>query len=103
MPLGDFGGAILRWPGDKAEDGGLTVRHDEEKDSEWFSPSGSDFMINCRVDNLDELIAQLTASGVKIPKGSESDETECSRGSSIPMATKVELRELMKRNVKNKK
>ena len=25
MPLEDFGGAVLRWPGDRAEDGGLTV------------------------------------------------------------------------------
>ena len=39
MPLEDFGGAILRWPDDKAEDQGLTVWHVAEKDSEWFSPS----------------------------------------------------------------
>ena len=31
MPLEDFGGAILRWPDDRAEDRGLTVWHIEEQ------------------------------------------------------------------------
>jgi hypothetical protein len=61
MPLEDFGGAILRWPDDKAEDRGLTVWHLAEKDSQWFSPSNSSFMINYRVDNLGELLEQLRA------------------------------------------
>src|ERR1043165_262082 len=52
LPLEDFGGAILRWPEDKAEDRGLTVWHLAEKDSQWFSPSKSSFMINYRVDKL---------------------------------------------------
>jgi hypothetical protein len=39
MPLEPFGGAILRWPDDTAEDRGLTVWHVAGKDSEWFSPS----------------------------------------------------------------
>jgi hypothetical protein len=34
--LESFGGAILRWPDDKADDGGLTVWHIAEKESEWF-------------------------------------------------------------------
>ena len=32
MPLEDWGGAILRWPDDKAEDRGLTVWHLTAKD-----------------------------------------------------------------------
>jgi hypothetical protein len=48
MPLEDFGGAILRWPDDKAEDRGLTVWHVAERESKWFSPSDSSFMINYR-------------------------------------------------------
>src|SRR5262244_3905195 len=43
MPLSDFGGAVLRWPDDKAEDRGLTVWHLAAKDSQWFSPSDSSF------------------------------------------------------------
>lgn len=49
MSLADFGGAILRWPDDKAEDQGLTVWHVADKDSQWFSPSDSPFMINYRL------------------------------------------------------
>src|SRR5215203_596998 len=59
MPLEDFGGAILRWPDDTADDRGLTVWHVAAKDSKWFSPSTSSFMINYRVDNLGELLEQL--------------------------------------------
>ena len=42
----DFGGAILKWPYDKAEDQGLTVWHVAEAGSQWFSPSKPSFMIN---------------------------------------------------------
>ena len=61
--LEDFGGAILKWPDDKAEDRGLTVWHVAEKDSQWFSPSKSSFMINYRVNDLGELLEQLRAGG----------------------------------------
>ena len=74
MPLEDFGGAILKWPDDKAEDRGLTVWHVAEKDSQWFSPSKSSFMINYRVDNLGELLEQLRAGGVEVIQGPESHE-----------------------------
>src|SRR4051812_44856794 len=33
MTLSDFGGAVLRWPDDKADDRGLTVWHAAGKDS----------------------------------------------------------------------
>ena len=66
MPLESWGGAVLKWPDDKAEDKGLTVWHVAEKESQWFSPSDSPFMINYRVDNLDEMVAQLRAGGVEI-------------------------------------
>jgi hypothetical protein len=47
----------------------LTVWHVAEKNSEWFSPSESSFMINYRVDDLDELLTQLRGDGVSIVKG----------------------------------
>src|SRR5262245_28187009 len=74
MKLEDFGGAILRWPDDRAEDKGLTVWHVAEAASQWFSPSQSSFMINYRVDNLAELIAHLQKNGVAINQGPESHE-----------------------------
>src|ERR1700740_116358 len=66
MALEDFGGAILRWPEDKGEARGRPAWHVAQKDSQWFSPIKSAFMINCRVDNLSELLAQLRAGGVEV-------------------------------------
>src|SRR5262245_2393758 len=74
MTLESFGGAILRWPNDKVEDNGLIVWQIAEKESQWFSSSDSAFMINYRVDNLGELIAQLRADGVEVIGGPESHE-----------------------------
>jgi len=72
MRLEDFGGAILKWPEDKAEDGRLTVWHLAAKGSQWFSPSESSFVINYRVDSLSEMLEQLRAGGVDIINGPES-------------------------------
>src|SRR5581483_7077151 len=72
MPLAPWGGAVLRWPEDRAEDEGLTVLTVAKPDTEWFAPSASSFMINYRVDNLTDLLANLRAAGVEILKGPES-------------------------------
>src|SRR5215470_17337879 len=74
LELEPWGGAILRWPNDKAEDGGLTVWNAAAKDSKWFAPSESNFMINYRVDDLDGLLAQLRDAGVEIVGGPDSAE-----------------------------
>jgi predicted enzyme related to lactoylglutathione lyase len=71
LSLEPWGGAILKWPEDKANDGGLTVWHVAEKDSEWFAPSDSPFMINYRVDDLKQLLADLKAAGVEVVKEAE--------------------------------
>jgi predicted enzyme related to lactoylglutathione lyase len=102
MELADFGGAVLRWPDDKADDGGLTVWHVAEKDSQWFSPSDSSFMINYRVDNLDELLAQLRAGGVEIVGGPESHENGKFAWIMDPDGNKIELWEPMMWDPKNK-
>jgi predicted enzyme related to lactoylglutathione lyase len=102
MALEDFGGAILRWPDDKSDDGGLTVWHVADKDSEWFSPGKSPFMINYRVDNLDEMLEQLRASGVKIIQGPESHENGKFAWIMDPDENKVELWEPKAWDEKNK-
>ena len=91
MQLESWGGAILRWPDDKAEDKGLTVWHVAEKESKWFSPSDSSFMINYRVDNLDEMIAQLREGGIEIIKGPDSDVNGKFAWIMDPDGNKVEL------------
>ena len=88
LALEDFGGAIFRWPDDKAEDKGLTVWHVAGKDSGWFD---SPFMINYRVDDLAEMIANLKAAGVELVKGPESAENGKFAWVMDPDGNKVEL------------
>ena len=67
----DWGGVILNWKDDQAEDGGMTVWHVADSDSDWFGPSKSPFMINYRVDDMEEMVQQLTTASIEIIKGPE--------------------------------
>ena len=102
IPLESWGGAVLRWPDDKADDKGLTVWTVAERDSRWFSPSESAFMINYRVDDLVGLLANLHAAGVEIVSGPESHENGKFAWIMDPEGNKVELWEPMAWDEKNK-
>ncbi len=102
MTLEPWGGAILRWTEDRAEDGGLTVWHVAERDTDWFAPSDAPFMINYRVDDLDGLLANLRAAGVEILKGPESHENGKFAWIADPDGNKVELWEPKPWDEKNK-
>ena len=91
LQLEDWGGAILKWPDDKLADQGMTVWSAAAHDTKWFNPSESSFMINYRVDNLNELLEQLRAGGVQIIKGPDSDETGSFAWIMDPDGNKVEL------------
>jgi predicted enzyme related to lactoylglutathione lyase len=91
MSLEPWGGAVLRWPEDKGPDKGVTAWHLAKHDSQWFAPSNASFMINYRVDNLDEMLAQLRAGGVEIVKGPDSDENGKFAWVMDPDGNKVEL------------
>jgi predicted enzyme related to lactoylglutathione lyase len=91
LTLEEWGGAILKWPEDKAEDRGVTVWHVAERESKWFSPSTSSFMINYRVDDLTALLAQLERNGVQILKGPESEENGKFAWVMDPDGNKIEL------------
>ena len=102
MPLEGWGGAVLRWPDDNAEDRGVTVWHIAERESQWFSPSDSAFMVNYRVDNLGELIEHLGASGIEVIQGPESHENGKFAWILDPEGNKVELWEPMTWDEKNR-
>lgn len=102
LALEPWGGAILRWPEDKANDGGLTVWNAAKADTKWFAPSESSFMINYRVDDMDGLLAQLTAAGIPILKGPESHENGKFAWIMDPDGNKVELWQPMAWDEKNK-
>ena len=91
IQLEPWGGAILKWTDDKSDDGGLTVWSVADKNTEWFKPSPSSFMINYRVDNLAELLAQLQRNGVEVLKGPESDDNGTFAWILDPDGNKVEL------------
>lgn len=102
IKLEDFGGAILRWPDDKADDRGVTVWHVADKDSKWFSPSNSSFMINYRVDDLDELLEGLRADGVEVIQGPDADDNGKFAWIMDPDENKIELWEPTTSGAKNK-
>lgn len=102
LSLESWGGAILRWTDDKAEDGGLTVWSTADTDTKWFSPSESSFMINYRVDNMNELLDHLKQNGVEILKGPDSEENGKFAWIMDPDGNKVELWEPMIFDEKNK-
>lgn len=91
LALEDFGGAILRWPADTADDRGLTVWHVAEQSTKWFAPSESSFMINYRVDDLAGLIEKLAGAGIPLVKGPESHENGEFAWIMDPEGNKLEL------------
>ena len=91
IALEEWGGGILKWPGDTANDGGLTVWTVAAKDTAWFAPSQSPFMINYRVDDLAGIIAGLQAKGIALHAGPESHENGKFAWLLDPDGNKVEL------------
>lgn len=89
--LADFGGAILSWPDDAQSDGGMTVWHVAEKDTDWFAPSMASFMINYRVDDMDGMIKQLTTADIDIISGPETHENGTFAWIMDPEGNKIEL------------
>ncbi len=102
ISLESWGGAILKWTDDKVVDGGLTVWSTANADSKWFAPSESSFMINYRVDDMDELLAQLKQNGVEIVKGPDAEENGKFAWIMDPDGNKIELWEPAVMDEKNK-
>lgn len=99
----DWGGVILNWKDDQAEDGGMTVWHAADSDSEWFSPSDSSFMINYRIDDMDGMLKQLTDAGIEIISGPEYHENGSFAWIMDPAGNKLELWEPKLWDDKNKR
>jgi predicted enzyme related to lactoylglutathione lyase len=102
LPLEPWGGSVLRWPDDTAEDKGLTVWTVAKADTKWFAPSDAAFMINYRVDDLIGLLANLNAAGVPTLKGPEAHENGKFAWIVDPDGNKVELWEPKLWDEKNK-
>lgn len=103
MKLEDFGASILQWEEDTAEDKGMTVWSPADHDSQWFSPSESTFMINYRVDDLEQLIKQLGRADIEVVQGPEYHENGAFAWIMDPDGNKIELWEPKLWDDKNKK
>ncbi len=103
MKLEDFGASVLNWQDDTAEDKGMTVWSVADNDSEWFKPSGSRFMINYRVDDMEGMINQLNAAGIELVGGPEYHENGAFAWIMDPEGNKVELWEPKLWDDKNKR
>jgi predicted enzyme related to lactoylglutathione lyase len=65
-----YGGLVFDGPAAA----GLTMFSHFPLDSQYFGDGSQQVMINFRVDNLDQLLAQLAAAGVRVdPKRDDSD------------------------------
>ncbi|MEO1055415.1 MAG: VOC family protein [Actinomycetota bacterium] len=60
-PEPDYPCAALRWSG-----GESTVWAPFVTDTDYFGTSGQEFMVNYRVDDLVEMLAQLRAAGIEV-------------------------------------
>lgn len=103
MPLAPWGGAALEWVDDKAEDKGATAWSVAEPGTKWFSPSESSFMINYRIDSMDEIVSQLKNNGTALLKGPEYHENGVFAWVMDPDGNKIELWEPKNWDEKNKK
>lgn len=64
LGVGGEWGAMFPFKGDDPE--GYTVLSPFKAETDYFAPSAEKFMINLRVDDLDGMIADLTAKGIEI-------------------------------------
>ena len=71
----EHGNVLFRWRGEQdPNEEGMTVWAIFNKNSKYFDPSQSQFMINYRVDDLDAVLEALRAEGVDIdPKREDYD------------------------------
>ena len=66
FPVESFG-TMFKWrSADDPEKEGTTVWSPFAKDTKYFEPSKKDFMINYRVENMEELVEQLKNDGVTV-------------------------------------
>ncbi|MGQ0533407.1 MAG: VOC family protein [Caulobacteraceae bacterium] len=65
MEFADWGGALFTPDIAAAHPGSGTVFSSFPQDTDYFSPSNKEFMINLMVDDLDAILARAKAAGVE--------------------------------------
>jgi predicted enzyme related to lactoylglutathione lyase len=92
IDIEEWGGKAFSWAGPHNPDGhGTTVWNVFEASSNYFNPSGAQFMVNYRVDKLLPLIEALRAEGCQVE--GKVDESEYGKFGWVvdPDGNKIEL------------
>lgn len=71
LGIGGEWGTMFAFKDDDPE--GFALLSPFRRDSDYFAPSGKEFMVNLRVDDLDGLVADLEAKGIEILGRQEED------------------------------
>jgi len=91
LPCDEYG-HLFSWRHiDNPEKTGYTQWSIFAKDSEYMKPSKSNFMMNFRVENLDELLEELKAKGMQLVGEPESHEYGKFAWVMDPEGNKIEL------------
>lgn len=91
VPVEDWGGARFGWRDHDARGDAFTVWSPFAADTDYFAPSPAPFMINFRVDDLDAMLAQLRAAGVRIDDKREDSDFGRFAWAYDPEGNKLEL------------
>ncbi|GAB3385603.1 VOC family protein [Lysobacter fragariae] len=90
LDVTDWGGVIFQWGGESSESG-MTVWSPFAQDTAYMEPSAASFMINYRVENLDELLAVLKNEDCNVLEKTESSEQGKFGWVIDPEGNKIEL------------
>lgn len=82
---------VIRWGAGGVEDSGSTVWAPFPADTDYMGPNENRWMVNYRVDDLDQLLAELRASGVEVEEQMVEDENGRFGWCWDPEGNKVEL------------
>jgi predicted enzyme related to lactoylglutathione lyase len=66
ISMESWGGAILKWAENDPKKDAITVFSIFPETTKYLEPGKADFMINFRVENLDELVKALKEEGVPL-------------------------------------
>ena len=83
VPVVDGGSLAFDGP----QSTGMTVFCHFPQDTDYFGDGPQNFMVNFRVDDLDSLMADLAAAGVRIDPTAKITTTDALPGFGIPRAT----------------
>jgi catechol 2,3-dioxygenase-like lactoylglutathione lyase family enzyme len=87
----DYGFAFVWRELERPDERGYTVWNAFPEATEYFAPSGKQFMVNYRVDDLEQLVAELRAAGVEIVGGIDEEENGKFAWILDPDGQKIEL------------